>query len=137
MKIQQFLSAVLLLSLLTTSASAEETRKNKLWKISLAVLAATSIADASTSWNRPEANPLLQGSNGRFSSRGIALKGAIVGSTMLGQYLLVRKQPSASRTAAYTNFAISGLLGGVAIYNYRLSHQSPTPAVSLNTLPKN
>jgi tellurite resistance protein TehA-like permease len=120
---RSILSLFLIVISLSLPGWAEE-RKRNLWKISLGVLAAASIADAGSSWNRSEANPLLQGPNGRFSGQGIALKGALAGSVVLSQWLVMRKQPRAERAAAFTNFALAGVLGAAAVHNVRQQHSS-------------
>jgi hypothetical protein len=95
-------------------------RKNRLWKVSLAVLGAVTVADVHSSLGRQEANPLLRSHNGQFSARGVSIKAAIVGTTIGVQYLLLRKNPDAAGAAAYTNFAIAGATGAVAGRNYML-----------------
>lgn len=117
-------SRIPLIFLLTAGLAAHplsaETKKRKLWKASVAILISASAADAMSSWNRPEANGLLRGPGGRFSGRGLALKSALVAGTILGQHLMLRKNPAAEKTAAWTNFALAGALGGVAAYNWKL-----------------
>jgi hypothetical protein len=94
-------------------------KSRRLWKISMGVLAAVSIADASTSWNRMEANPLLQGPNGRFGTRGLSLKMALVGSALTAQLLLARNPSVSVRSMTVVNLSMSGLLAGAAAHNIR------------------
>jgi hypothetical protein len=126
-----YLSPILAALLIAAPASAE-TKKRNLWKASVAALAAATIADAHSSWNRPEANPLLKAGDGRFGGRSIAIKGAIIGSTLLVQHFVLKKNPQAERMTAFTNFTVAGVLGGVAVYNHRLKseprHAPGTPA---------
>ena len=104
-----------------------ETKKRSLWKTSVAVLAAATIADATSSWNRPEANPFLRGQAGRFGARGVAIKGVLIGSTVLLQHYMLKRNPNAEKATSLTNFAVAGVLGSVAVYNYKL-HAQPRPA---------
>ncbi|MEO8128551.1 MAG: hypothetical protein ABJF23_07300 [Bryobacteraceae bacterium] len=89
----------------------------KFLRISMAVLAAATVADTASSWNRRELNPLLQGPNGRFGAKGMSLKFGLAGSVISVQWLVTRKAPQTERTFAITNLALSGLLSGVAIHN--------------------
>jgi len=121
---KQKLSAFLLiLSLFSVHAEAEELREarhGKLWRASVAVLGAVAIADMQSSAGRMEANPLLSSSNGRFSGRGMALKGAGVGAVAGVQWLLLRKNPKAAPWAAGVNFAAAALTGTAVIHNHML-----------------
>ncbi len=108
--------------LLIASLASAESKKQKLWRFSVGVLAAASAADAGTSWNRPESNPLLQGSGGRFGVQGVALKGALVGSVLLSQHLLMKKNPAYERAATFTNFSMAAFLGAAAVHNQLQRH---------------
>ena len=94
-----------------------ESKQKKLWKASLAVLASASIADASTSWNQREANPLLRSGNGTFGGKAIAIKGLLAGGTVFYQYYIVRKKPEMERTATYVNFGAAAMFAGIAAHN--------------------
>jgi hypothetical protein len=94
------------------------TRKQKLWRISAAVLGAVTIADIQSSYGRREMNPLLQSGSGRFEGRGIALKSAVAGGAVAAQWLMLRKHPEASGYAAAINFVASAATGAVVIHNH-------------------
>lgn len=105
-------------------AQAEaRSRRSPLWKASIAALAASTVFDAQSSWGRPEANPLLRGNNGRFGWQGIALKAAVAGGVLGAQHVLLRKNPNAEKYGTMTNFVMSGVLTGAAVYN----HQKAVP----------
>src|SRR5882724_13264198 len=97
----------LLFSLFSLHAQAQEfqqeARHGKLWRVSVAILGAVTIADMQSSVGRMEANPLLSSSDGRFSGRGMALKGVGVGAMVGAQWLLLRKNPKAAPWAAGAN----------------------------------
>ena len=114
------LATLFLLTIAMTAQAETTTRRHKIWRLSAALLACVTIADISSSAGRPEANPLLRSPDGRFSGRGIALKGAIVGGALGTQWLLTRKNPKAAGYAAAANFAAAGLTGGTAARNYML-----------------
>ncbi len=95
-------------------------RPSKLWRFSVAVLAAGTATDAWSSFGRMEANPLLQGPGGRFSAKGIGIKAAIASSTVAAQWLVMRKHPETARSAAITNLGMAGLFFGVAARNRAL-----------------
>ena len=96
-------------------------RHGKLFKISMAVLGAVSIADVTSSYGRYERNSLLRDSNGRFGNKGIAIKGGVTATALIVESILVRKNKSAALPAAYTNFIMSAALGSVVVYNYRIN----------------
>ena len=112
---------------LALQPAQSEMKKRSLWKTSVAALVAASIADAHSSWNRPELNPLVRTGAGRFGGRSIAIKGAVIGSTLLLQHYMLKRNPTAQKATSFTNFAAAGVLGGVAIYNHRL-HSGPRHA---------
>lgn len=101
------------------AATVGRPQSKKLWWASVAALAAASAADAGSSWGRQEMNPLLRGSNGRFSTRGIQLKSAIVGGVCLGQWLLLRHHPKAQKRLGAANFGMAALTAGAVIHNTR------------------
>ena len=95
-------------------------RPSRLWRWSVAALAAGSATDAWSSFGRHEANPLLQDPRGQFSGRAIGIKAAIAGSGVTVQWLAFRKRPQMARAAAFTNFGMAGLFTGVAVRNRSL-----------------
>jgi hypothetical protein len=117
---QKLLRCFLVLSLFSLQAQAEEHRHGKLWRVSVAILGAVTIADMQSSVGRMEANPLLSSSNGRFSGRGMALKGVGVGAMVGAQWLMLRKHPNAAPWAAGANFAAAALTGTAVIHNHML-----------------
>ena len=117
---QKLLGCFLILSLFSLHAQAEEHRHGKLWRVSVAVLGAVTIADMQSSMGRIEANPLLSSSNGRFSGRGMALKGIGVGTMVGAQWLMLRKNPKGAPWAAGANFAAAALTGTAVIHNHML-----------------
>ena len=101
-------------------AKAEEKKHGKAWRVSAAVLGAVTIADVQSSVGRFEANPLLSSQNGRFSTRGVALKGLVVGGALGAQWLMLRKNPKAAPYAAGINFAAAALTGAAVVHNQML-----------------
>ena len=106
------------LILFSVEAKAEGARHGKFWRISAAVLGAVTIADMHSSVGRMEANPLLASHNGRFSSRGMALKGLVVGGALGVQWLMIKKNPNAAPYAAGVNFAAAALTGAAVVHNH-------------------
>lgn len=98
-----------------------DARPSKLWRWSVAALAAGSAADAWSSYGRPEANPLLRNSSGRFSVQAIGIKAAVAGGVVAAQWLMLRKRPESARAAAITNFGMAGVFTGVALRNRALA----------------
>ena len=95
-------------------------KPSRLWRISVAALAAGSAADAWSSWGRAEANPLLQGPGGRFSTKALGFKAAVAGGSVAAQWLILRKRPETARAAALTNFGMTAAFAGVAARNHSI-----------------
>src|SRR5690349_13256411 len=94
---------VVVLGLLCLSmVAAEERRGSRLWKWSLAVLAAANVADAATSLGHRELNPVL--GNGAFGARSVGIKASIAGGGIVVQYLILKRRPAAAPKAAFINF---------------------------------
>ena len=102
---------------MSMAAAAEERRGSRLWKWSLAVLAAANVADAATSLGHRELNPVLGG--GPFGARSVGVKMGIAGGGVAIQYLILRHRPAAAPKAAVINFAMAGVTGGIAARNTR------------------
>ena len=112
------LSPALITRLRTEAPPSRDIHKpNRLWKTSLAVMAAASAADLLSSLGKRELNPLLRGSDGRFGTRGIAFKAGLTGGAMLSQILLVRKSSYATPYATVANFGMTGLFTSATIHN--------------------
>ena len=77
--------------------------------------------DVHSSWGKHEANPLLQSADGRFGTRGAAVKSGIVAGSLTVQMLLLRKWPKARKAAAVANFAAAGVIVGVTVRNCGVS----------------
>jgi hypothetical protein len=92
----------------------------KLYRASIAAVAAASIADVSTSLGpgKGESNPLLASSNGRFGVRGIEIKSAIVAGSLIGGWIVTRRH--SPKPAAISNFGMAGVYGAIALHNSRL-----------------
>jgi hypothetical protein len=95
----------------------------KAWIASVAALVTVNVLDAHSSAGHYETNPLLQNSQGRFSTgRAIAVKSVASGGLILVQLLLRRRNPEQGleKTSAIVNFAAAGALGATAYRNTRV-----------------
>jgi hypothetical protein len=106
---------LLLLATMALGAQEMERKRTRLWKWSIAVLAAANVSDAMSSMGRYELNPVL--GNGRFGMRATGVKIGISTATIGLEYLILRRRPEAARKAAYANFGMAGLTGGIAARN--------------------
>ena len=122
MRTQKLIGLLVILGLFSAQSQAEDfpQRHSKLWKVSAGLLAAVTVADMQSSIGRQEANPLLAGPRGQFSGSGIAIKSLFVGGMIGGQWLLLRKNPQASKFAAGANFAATALTGAIVVHNHML-----------------
>ena len=87
------------------------------WKFSLLALAATHSADAMTSWNKRELNPLLSPNSGAFGMQTLVIKCAITAGSIGLQAILLRHHPELAKMFARINFLESGVIGATAIRN--------------------
>lgn len=92
----------------------------RLWKISLATLAAANAADTASSWKKRELNSTLVQSSGAFGWHSAVLKMGILGAVMGVEYLAMRHHahPGLYRTLSIVNFCSAAAVGGVAAHNY-------------------
>jgi len=101
---------------------------NRLWKASLAALAVATAADLVTSLGKRELNPALRSADGRFGARGVAIKSLVTGSSLAGQWFLVRRSPQAAPYAAVANFGMAGVFTAAAVHNARNKAATAAPA---------
>lgn len=87
------------------------------WKLSLLALTAAHAADAATSWNKRELNPLLSPSNGVFGGQALAIKSVIAAGTMGLQVILMRRHPQLAKMFTIVNYAQAGVIGATAFHN--------------------
>src|SRR5262245_57490769 len=88
---------------------------SRLWKWSLAAIAAGNAADMATSMGRYELNPVL--GVGRFGPRATGIKVGLSTATIGLQYLMLRRRPEAARKLSYVNFGMAAATSGAAAYN--------------------
>lgn len=105
-------------------------RSKKLWVASIAALVAANAFDAYSSRGRYEANPLLRGPQGHFSTgRGLLLKSGTAAGTILTQALLAKAAPERNlyTASAAINLVSAGALAGIAARNLRVGKATPAP----------
>ena len=92
------------------------------WKISAVALSAGAALDVASSWQRPEANPVYRGGNGRFGSKGIAIKAVIIGGNLALQYVVLKRTnwKPARKICIAVNWIAAGTQAGVAVRNWRM-----------------
>lgn len=101
-----------------TDAPLESTaHTSKLWVASSILLLAATSLDAASSWGKYEENPFLRSTDGRFGIKGVSIKLSLAG-VMLVPQLLFRKNRTATKLFTITNFAESGMYGGIAARNF-------------------
>lgn len=122
MRKQKLVGLLVVFGLMAGQAHAEDAQSHhsKLWKISVAMLGAVTIADMQSSAGRQEANPFLASSSGQFNAQGMALKSALVGGVVGAQWLLLRHNPHAAKYAAGANFAMTAITGAAVVHNHMI-----------------
>jgi hypothetical protein len=110
-------SAPTALSSLVQPERAKTQPKMTGWKLSLLALAAAHSADAATSWNKKELNPMLSPNSAAFGVQALALKCAITVVSIGVQALLLRRRPELAKAFGRINFMESGIIGATALHN--------------------
>ncbi|HSW50189.1 MAG TPA: hypothetical protein VLH09_08445 [Bryobacteraceae bacterium] len=108
---------------------AQEKRpwKKRFW-VSVALVAAASVADVHSSRGLAEANPLLRNRQGGIDvARGVWIKSATVGGVVLLETLLLNKAPEHRLEKPFTviNTLAAGAVTFTAARNYRIPRASP------------
>ena len=112
--VRALLTSCLLGLVLCSSANAKGPWR-KLWRVSQYVTIGVNVADSHSSWGRREANPIL---GERFGTRAVAIKSGVIVAWLFIQRRTSRKGRN-YKAFAITNYAVSGTIGAIAIYNYR------------------
>ena len=105
------LRAVLLLAFLAGASYSQP-----LYRASQIAVGAASGADIASSWGRQELNPVL--GQGVFGYRQTGIKLGILGASMVTADRLTFKRRR--RLLTVVNFAVAGVMTGVAVRNWRL-----------------
>jgi hypothetical protein len=100
-------------------ATTPQRPAKKRWWVSVAAVAAASFADMHSSWGRRELNPMLRGPDGRFGTRGAAVKSSIVGASCGLQWLLLERKPHMAGVLSGANWGLAAWSAGVAARNRR------------------
>jgi hypothetical protein len=102
-----------------TRVSDESARKWKRhWAVSTVALVAASVLDASSSWGKNEANPVLQSGRHTFGGRSAAIKLGITAVPILLQHLAARNNDELYKSFTIANYGAASFFTGVAIRNY-------------------
>jgi hypothetical protein len=88
-----------------------------LYRWSMAAVVVANATDVASSWRQPEANPLVAGGGAQFGATSAAIKTGLVAASLVIQHATLRHRPDLYKKVAWLNFAMAGLLGGVASYN--------------------
>ena len=89
----------------------------RLYRWSVAAVAASHVADVHSSWGGIEANPVL-GRGQRYGWRATSIKVGVAGVALLIQRYVLKRHPRHARAAAVTNLAMAGATAGIAAGNY-------------------
>lgn len=96
--------------------------ERRLWKWSVAALVAATAADAATSMNNSEANPLLRSSNRRFGARGLLLKSGLAAGTVTFEFHFA-KRTNGYKRFAILNFIQAGAFSAIAAHNAHVGNR--------------
>ena len=104
------MKTLLLVLLMSLSLAAQP-----LYRASQIAVGVASATDIASSWGRQELNPVL--GQGTFGYRQTGIKLGILGASMATADRLTLKRRR--RLLTVVNFAVAGVLTGVAVRNYR------------------
>jgi hypothetical protein len=106
-----------------TARVAASGRDVRLWKISVASLAAANAMDVQSSWGKHELNGTLAGPSGTFGGQGALIKLGIQGGLLGVEFLITRGHPTGRlfRTLSIVNFGATAVIGGTAAHNYTVA----------------
>jgi len=110
----------LILLVLLTSLCSQAQERTKLWKWSVAAVAASTAADCHSSFGMRELNPLLRGPGSRFGVQSALLKAGAVGVLLLGQKLFLPGRSGRMKGWATLNFSMAAATGAFAVQNYAI-----------------
>jgi hypothetical protein len=107
----------------TNIASVEDPHAKRvrvIWIASIFAVAASTAADAASSWHKRESNGFLASSNGNFGDKGVAIKCGITAAVLAPQ-VIFRKHRDWHTAFALGNFAEAGISTGAAIHNLNVN----------------
>jgi hypothetical protein len=104
------------------SAADRPSRWRAVWRVSQALVAGANAADATSSWGKNEANPLVRAGQ-RFSYGSLAIKVVAVGGGLAAQHYVLRRTPEYTPWLASANLAAAAMLGAVAGHNMQVARQ--------------
>jgi len=113
------MALVFTFSLLSQSIPDKKQDKRLYW-VSVAAMAAGAAADSATSWRQYELNPMLRGKDGRLGKKGVSIKAAIAGGTVVAQWLCGKRS---RKLFTKVNFAIAGCSSGLALRTIYLKRE--------------
>ena len=112
------LTTLLIPRLSGTDQIETEDKMTRLWRWSAVAMITSNGLDIASSVGRHETNPVL--GTGEFGWRAIGIKSGVVIGSLLLQKLLVHKHPQITRPVAFSNFAVSSAVTGIAVSNFRV-----------------
>ena len=129
MRLHKACRVILAILLATLACQAQERRSwKKRWWVSVALVAAASVADLHSSAGLAEANPLLRNRQGGTDlARGAWVKSATAGGVVLLEAILLKKAPEHRLERPFTiiNTAAAGVVAYAAVRNYGIPRASP------------
>ena len=109
----------------TCLVSAEELKppvkwRKILYRSSIVALSAANLIDIGSSWGGRELTPFLRSPDGRFGTRGTAVKLGMLTGLISTEVWLVRKHPNADISATAANFGMAAMMSRIASNNIRI-----------------
>lgn len=119
---------MVLLTLVCLVQRGSAQRDVTVYRVSVATVAACAAADASSSWGKQEANPMISWArpDRQFGWEMAVVKAGITGAALLFQRFALRRHWIKPRAAGISNFAFAVPLCGVAIRNSTVPTSGPT-----------
>lgn len=92
---------------------------HKFRRVSQIALILANSADIASSFQYPEANPVLRDRRtGLLLHKGVAIKAGVLAGLLIGQETLGKNHP---KTVSWINLGAAAVIGGVAARNFKIS----------------
>jgi hypothetical protein len=99
------------------------------YRSSIVALSAANLIDIGSSWGGRESTPFLRSSDGKFGTRGTAIKLGMLTGLLSAEVWLVRTHPNADIAASAANFAMAGVMSKIAANNIGIKNQYGPPVL--------
>lgn len=121
------MKVVAVLLMMSAGLSGAESKKgfwHRIRPVSQALLIVANSVDIASSFQFPEANPILRDPRtGQMLNRGVAIKAGVLAAVLVSQEWFWKDRRH-DRRVVLTNLGMAALIGGVAARNFRMPREA-------------